>query len=140
MSLSLSGQLTVYFEDPFWVGVFERQEGDKLSVCRVVFGPEPKDYEVYAFIESMYYRLPFSRGLEAEVIKKKRVNPKRLQRQIKKATETRGIRTKAQEAIQQERDTRKSESKKHAKAVREEQKRLRFQEKQEKKKQKKKGH
>jgi len=140
MSLRVSGQLTVYFENPFWVGVFERQEGDQLSVCRVVFGPEPKDYEVYAFVEDMYFRLPFSRGLETEENKCKRINPKRLQRQIKKATENRGIRTKAQEAIQQERDTRKSESKKHAKAVREEQKRLRFQEKQEKKKQKKKGH
>mgnify|MGYP002243879587 CR=1 FL=1 len=25
--------LTVYFEDPFWVGVFERVEDDQLSVC-----------------------------------------------------------------------------------------------------------
>ena len=24
------GQLTVYFEDPFWVGVFERITGGKL--------------------------------------------------------------------------------------------------------------
>ena len=28
----VSGKLTVYFEDPFWVGVFERIEDGKLSV------------------------------------------------------------------------------------------------------------
>lgn len=36
--------LTVYFEDPFWVGVFERIDDGKLSVCKVTFGAEPKDY------------------------------------------------------------------------------------------------
>ena len=28
----VSGKLMVYFEDPFWVGVFERIEDGKLSV------------------------------------------------------------------------------------------------------------
>ena len=42
--------LTVYFENPFWVGVFERIEGGKLSVCKVTFGAEPKDYEVWSFV------------------------------------------------------------------------------------------
>lgn len=27
--------LTVFFEGPFWVGVFERVEDGRLSVCRV---------------------------------------------------------------------------------------------------------
>ena len=30
-----SGKLTVYFEEPFWVGVFERIEDGKLSVAKV---------------------------------------------------------------------------------------------------------
>ncbi len=42
----VSGKLTVYFEEPFWVGVFERIEDGKLSVTKVTFGAEPKDYEV----------------------------------------------------------------------------------------------
>lgn len=42
--------LTVYFEEPFWVGVFERIENGKLSAAKVTFGSEPKDYEVYEFI------------------------------------------------------------------------------------------
>ena len=42
----VNGKLTVYFEEPFWVGVFERIDGGKLSVAKVTFGAEPKDYEV----------------------------------------------------------------------------------------------
>ena len=41
-------KLTVFFEDPFWVGAVLRTENGKLSVCRIVFGTEPKDYEVFS--------------------------------------------------------------------------------------------
>jgi hypothetical protein len=41
-----SGKLTVYFEEPFWVGVFERIQDGKLSVAKVTFGAEPRDNEV----------------------------------------------------------------------------------------------
>ena len=42
--------LTVYFDDPFWVGVFERVENGKLSACKVTFGAEPRDVEVLEFV------------------------------------------------------------------------------------------
>ena len=29
----VNGRLTVYFEEPFWVGIFEHIEDGKLSVC-----------------------------------------------------------------------------------------------------------
>ena len=45
------GKLTVFFEDPFWVGVFEVISDDKLAVCKITFGTEPKDYEVYEYIQ-----------------------------------------------------------------------------------------
>ena len=32
----VSGKLTVFFEDPFWVGVFEHIEDEKLSVAKVM--------------------------------------------------------------------------------------------------------
>ena len=47
---NVSGILTVYFEDPFWVGVFERIQDGKLSAVKVTFGAEPKDYEIQEFI------------------------------------------------------------------------------------------
>ena len=47
----VNGKLTVYFEEPFWVGVFECIEDGKLSVAKVTFGAEPKDYEVQEYIQ-----------------------------------------------------------------------------------------
>lgn len=55
----VSGKLTVYFERSFWVGVFERIEDGKLSVSKIIFGAEPKDYEVQDYIQKCYYRLKF---------------------------------------------------------------------------------
>ncbi len=46
----VSGRLTVFFEEPFWVGVFERISEGGLSACKVTFGAEPKDYEIYDFV------------------------------------------------------------------------------------------
>ena len=63
------GKLTVYFEDPFWVGVFERIENGKLSVCKVTFGAEPKDYEVWKFVLKNYCQLKFSPSVDV-IVKK----------------------------------------------------------------------
>ena len=63
-----SGKLTVYFEEPFWVGVFERIEDGKLSVAKVTFGAEPKDYEVQEYIQKYYFSLKFSPAVETVVI------------------------------------------------------------------------
>ena len=49
------GRLTVFFEQPFWVGVFECISEGNLSVCKVTFCAEPKDYEVYDFVLKNYY-------------------------------------------------------------------------------------
>ena len=67
---------TVFFEDPFWVGVYEREEPGGLTACRVVFGAEPKDYEVYDFVLRNYYRLKFSPAVATDVKEAGR-NPKR---------------------------------------------------------------
>ena len=55
----VSGRLTVFFEEPFWIGVFERISEGKLSVCKVTFGAEPKDYEVYDFL--FFFPILFSK-------------------------------------------------------------------------------
>lgn len=98
-----STKLTVFFEAPFWIGVFERIERRKLSVCKVVFGAEPKDYEVWEYLLKNYSRLRFSPSVET-VVKKESVNPKRLQRQIRKETAATGIGTKSQQALQMQRE------------------------------------
>ncbi len=67
---------------PFWVGVFERVSEGKLSVCKVTFGAEPKDYEVYDFVLKNYYQLRFSPTVATDVKEVGR-NPKRVQRHVR---------------------------------------------------------
>lgn len=71
----VSGKLTVFFEELFWVGVFERVADGKLSVCKITFGVEPKSYEVYDFVLKNCYRLQFSLAVATDVKESGR-NPK----------------------------------------------------------------
>ena len=73
------GRLTVFYEEPFWVGVFERVEGDRLRVCKVTFGAEPKGYEVLDYVRRHYHELRFSDPVPQEE-RAKADNPKRRQR------------------------------------------------------------
>ena len=135
----VSGKLTVFFEEPFWVGVFECVSDGKLSVCKVTFGAEPKDYEIYDFVLKNYYRLRFSPAVETDVKEAGR-NPKRVQREVRKQIQNTGIGTKSQQALKLQHELKKEEYKsnsKHKKQMEAEQK---FKLKQQKKKAKHRGH
>ena len=131
--------LTVFFENPFWVGVFERVSNGRLSVCKVTFGAEPKDYEVWEFVLKHYYKLAFSPAIESEV-KKTADNPKRRQREARKQLCAFGIGTKSQRALQMQREEIKMERKQVGRAQREAEKQRQFDLKQQKRKEKRKGH
>ena len=103
-------KLTVFFENPFWVGVFERIENGKLSVAKVTFGAEPKDYEVYEFVLKHYCDLQFSPAV-ATVVKESKQNPKRIQRDIKKSLAKNGIGTKSQQALKLQQEQNKQKRK-----------------------------
>ena len=96
-------RLTVLFEAPFWVGIFERIEGNTLSVCKVTFGAEPKDYEVLAYVLKNHSRLRFSPSVAA-AIRPDAANPKRMQRQIRKQTAAGTVGTRSQQALQLQRE------------------------------------
>ena len=132
------GKLTVYFEDPFWVGVFERIENGKLSVCKVTFGAEPKDYEVWEFVLRYYYQLKFSPSVDV-VVKKEVTNPKRVQREARKQSASSGIGTKSQQALQLQREENKLERKTISREQREAEKQRQFELKQQKRKEKHRG-
>ena len=106
----VSGKLTVFFKEPFWVGVFERVSDGKLSVCKVTFGAEPKDYEVYDFVLKNFYRLRFSPAVVTDV-KKAGHNPKRVQREVKEQVQNTGIGTKSQQALKLQQEQLKTERK-----------------------------
>lgn len=131
-------KLTVYFEAPFWVGVVEQIEDGKLSVCKITFGAEPKDFEVQEFMQKNYYRLKFSPSIDV-VVKKESMNPKRMQRDAKKQTLQNGIGTKSQQALQLQREEQKIERKLISKEQREAEKQRQFELKQQKRKEKHRG-
>ena len=132
-------KLTVFFEEPFWVGVFERLSDGKLSVCKVTFGAEPKDYDVWDFILKQYDALKFTPAIETKV-KKTIGNPKRRQRNARKQLQTLGVGTQSQQALQRQREEKQAEREQCRKAQREAEKQRQFALKKEKRKAKHRGH
>ena len=110
----LESKLTIFFDEPFWVGVFEELDGDKLSACKVVFGAEPTD--------------------------DKADNPKRRQRNAQKQLEKSGVGTKSQQALQKQYEENKLERKQRSREQKEAEKRRLFELKQQKRKEKHRGH
>lgn len=132
------GKLTVYFEDPFWVGIFERIDGGKLSVAKVTFGAEPKDYEIQEFVSKNYYNLNFSPSVDVTV-RPDVMNPKRRQREARKQSQLSGIGTKSQQALQVQREENKLERKIISREMKEAEKQRQFELKQQKRKEKHRG-
>ena len=135
----VSGKLTVYFEAPFWVGVFERVRDGKLSVAKVTFGTEPKDYEVQEYIQKCYSALKFSPVVET-VVKELKRNPKRMQREAKRQMQETGIGTKSQQALKLQQEQNKQEHKVRRREKKEAEELRMFKLKQQKKREKHKGH
>ena len=131
--------LTVFFEDPFWVGVFELIDDGKLSVCKVTFGAEPKDDDVWEFILQNYDRMVFSPAVETET-KQTADNPKRRLRNVRKQTERSGIGTKSQQALQMQREEMKTERRQISREQRDAEAQRRFDMNQLKKMEKRRGH
>lgn len=131
--------LTVYFEEPFWVGVFEETCRGKLSAARVVFGAEPKDAEVYEYFLKHHKDLKFSPAV-ATVAGKTIQNPKRMQREARKATASKGIGTRSQQAIKLQQEQNKLERKTRSREQKEAEKERQFELRQLKKSEKHKGH
>lgn len=135
----VNGKLTVYFEDPFWVGVFERIENGKLTVAKVTFGAEPKDYEVQEYVQKYYFSLKFSPAVDT-VVKDIKRNPKRMQREAKKQMQETGIGTKSQQALKLQQEQNKQERKVRNREKKEADELRMFELKQQKKREKHRGH
>ena len=120
-----TGSLTVLFEDPFWIGLFEMIDQQGLRACKVTFGAEPTDKEVMEFIDKNWHRLQFSQAIEVSAESERaKVNPKRQLR----------------EALKLQQEQNKTERKQRSKAEREAEKQRKFDLRQAKKKEKHKGH
>ena len=139
MQISVSSTLTLYHDGQFWVGIVEHSEDGKLGVARIVFGAEPSDAEILRFVVDRWENLVFF-GNEEPDLPKAVKNPKRRMRNVAKALRRPALSTKAQEALSQQRQTRKDEALHRRAEKNRETKATRYAKRLAKKKVKKKGH
>lgn len=131
--------LTVMFEAPFWIGLYERFDEGNYEVSKITFGSEPKDYEVYEFLLSNWKNLKFSPPIKSEQTEERKINPKRMQREISNHLKDKGIGTKAQQALKLQHEQNKIEQKIKSKEQREAEKERQYAIRQEKRKAKHRG-
>ena len=132
--MSTRSRLTVYFEPPFWVGVYERESDGKYEAGKLVFGAEPKDFEVLELVQDHWKRIKLSPPVDIEQ------KPKRMQREISASLSRSGAGTKAQEALKLQYEQNKAKRRAASKERRELEKERRFEQRREKKKEKHRGH
>lgn len=132
-------RLTVYYNGALWMGVYERIFDDRLEACRIIFGAEPKDYEVYQFLLQNWENLRFSPSVDIEEKMDRKINPKRMRRMIKKQLESNGPGTKSQQAIKLQREENKMIHQDRNRRLKEEEKQHHFELKQQKRKEKHRG-
>lgn len=135
-----SCKLTVLFQNPFWVGIFEEECEKEYNVAKIVLGAEPTESQLYELILKNYNEIPFKKTEAQTLSTQKKVNYKRLQREVKKIQNEKGIGTKAQNAIKIQHEEAKVERIKKRKERKEEERDRMYELKQIKKKEKHKGH
>ena len=115
-------KLTVFYDGQFWAGVVEEIVNGKLKAGRYLFGPEPKDQEVLEFVNKklLGFMEGLSEQLSVETDQPRKLNPKRLARQIAREMKANGVSTFAQAALQLEYEKRKKEKQILSRARREE--------------------
>ena len=111
---------------------------DTYQVCRVTFGQEPKEDEILEFLQTQFTQLSFS---PAATVKQhvKIKNPKRLQRAVKKQVKQK-VSSKSQELLQLQCEERKKISKHQSSVQKQLLKQEKFERKQQKRREKHKGH
>ena len=105
----------------------------------MTFGAEPKDYEIQEYIQRYYFSLKFSPAVDT-VVKETKRNSKRIQREAKKQMQKTGIGTKSQQALKLQQEQNKQERKVRSRGKREADQLRMFELKQQKKREKHKGH
>lgn len=131
--------LTVFFEDPYWIAMYERTGEGLLEVCRVIFGAEPGNAEIYRYFLDNYRTLSFSPPVAADPPIKICSNPKRMQRIVSRQIKNPGTDTRARQALRLQQEQNKRERSIRRRQRNEQEKTRLFELRREKKKQKHKG-
>lgn len=139
MEINIKSILTVTFQDPFWIAVYERTYFNSYEVCKITFGSEPKDYEVYDYMMNNWNNLCFTKPIKSDDTKTQHINPKRLQREINKRIRFSDVGTKAQQALKLQHELVKEERKVRKKETKKIEQKTRYNLRKQKKKEKHKG-
>lgn len=130
--------LTVFFEDPFWIGIVERIEDGKLMAVKHVFGAEPSGIEILDYVKNHYDDLKFSPAVACDAGIHK-MNPKRAVKEARKSNASFGVGTKSQQALKLQHEELKKESAQSRRIQKAQKAELKFELKQQKKKEKHRG-
>lgn len=134
---------TIFFEKRYWVGTFERTDKEGYAVARHIFGGEPSDPEIHEFVLNHYHELKFGE-LKEVTIQIRRMNPKRVQREVRREMErmkeTTRPSTLAQDYMREEIEKKKKDQKSISSAEKQAYKDEQFEIRQQKKKEKHRGH
>ncbi|MCH4164385.1 MAG: YjdF family protein [Lentilactobacillus diolivorans] len=142
MNRIVSGTLTIVFDAPFYKGIFETRFGENYQVAQIVFGTsDPSLQQILQFTNHHWHNLNFFQTNYADpIIMKHKISPKRLQRLANRSIYRTGIGTKAQQALQNQREAKKETKNKKQKAFRDQHKRIIYKLKQRKRHEKHRGH
>ncbi|WP_294467329.1 YjdF family protein [uncultured Anaerofustis sp.] len=136
----VKSKLTVFFEDPFYVGVIERKYKKRLEVVKVTFGKEPTDGEILEYLNNNYSKLKFIKADDTYIKKDiSELSPKRLKRMVGKEMKKKSISTKSQDLLKKQYEERKLEVKSKNREEKKQKEERLFELRQMKKKKKHKG-
>jgi len=91
----VSSVFTVFFEDPFWVGILEENYDGEKYMGKHIFGAEPSNSDLLQFCAHGFEKIKKIKVSEADVETKK-VNYKKSIYKAKKTQEKVGVGTKSQ--------------------------------------------
>ncbi|MGD1821506.1 MAG: YjdF family protein [Pleomorphochaeta sp.] len=104
------GSFSVFFEEPFWVGVFESQIDGVIKIAKVTFYKEPTEKELQIFLLEEYDKLIFFEKMD-NVKEEKNLNSKRKIRDAKKQMRKTYSNSKSKDYIKQQFELLKKEKK-----------------------------
>ena len=139
----INGALTVLFDGTYWIALFEKTDEQGYCVAKYIFGKEPKDEDVYDVVLHNYRQLRFTQPVPAGMLNEQQMSYKRRQREIERLLAEAASTEKADEAkavLHVDRERAQQERERAAKAAREAEETRKFQLRQEKRKEKHRGH
>jgi hypothetical protein len=95
-------RLTILFDSPYWIGLLELERDGLLYAAKYIFGAEPSDTEVFEFVQCDLLNLQARMTVGLPIDDRQAdhpVNPKRIQREVRRTLAEQGITSKAHEAM-----------------------------------------